>query len=75
MIPVALLGSAVYLGLQLIREDLAHQKYLDEARAHVKELEAEVAELRAARQNDVVPSSSRVTRSWSDIFRRSEVYE
>jgi hypothetical protein len=80
MIPVALLGSAVYLvskisrtpltcfadvfslqGLQLAREILAHEKYLDEARARVQELEAEVADLRSARQNAVVPSGGKST--------------
>jgi len=64
MIPVALLGSAVYLGLRLTRENLAHEKYLDEARAHVKKLEDEVAELRAVNQRAVMSSSSKVTKSW-----------
>jgi len=64
MIPVALLGSAVYLGLQLMRENLEHEKYLVEARAHVKELEAEVADLRAAKQNEAVDSSNKSTTSW-----------
>ena len=50
--------------LQLMRETLAHEKYLDQARAHVKELEEEVAELRTANQNTVVPSGSKVTNSW-----------
>jgi len=47
MVPVFLLGSAVYLGLSLAQGTLAHEKYLEEARAHVKELEAEVVTLRA----------------------------
>lgn len=64
MIPVALLGSAVYLGLRLIRENLAHEKYLDEARARVKELEAEVMELRTVKQNTAAPPSSKVAKSW-----------
>jgi len=65
MIPVALLGSSVYLGLRLIRENLAHEKYLDEARAHVKDLEAEVAELRAAKkQSAVAAPSSKVGTPW-----------
>jgi len=63
MIPVALLGSVVYLGLRLTRENLAHEKYLDEARARVKELEAEVTQLRAKR-NNVISSTSKVTNSW-----------
>ncbi|KIM91035.1 hypothetical protein PILCRDRAFT_58810 [Piloderma croceum F 1598] len=64
MIPVALLGSVVYLGLQLARDSLAHEKYLDEARARVQELEVEVADLRSARQNVAVPSSGKSTGSW-----------
>ncbi|KAI0269235.1 hypothetical protein BC834DRAFT_865393 [Gloeopeniophorella convolvens] len=42
MIPVALLGSAVYMGLQLLQTYLSHEKYLDEARARVDELEREI---------------------------------
>jgi hypothetical protein len=42
MVPVALLGSAVYMGLQLLQTSLAHEKYLDEARARVQELEREI---------------------------------
>jgi len=64
MIPVALLGSAVYLALQLTRESLAHEKYLDQERARVAELEAEVAQLRAKKQNSVVPLSDKSTGSW-----------
>ncbi|PAV20719.1 hypothetical protein PNOK_0334600 [Pyrrhoderma noxium] len=50
MIPVALLGSAVYLGLKLIQTNLSTEKYLDEANARIKQLEKEVAELLAAQQ-------------------------
>jgi len=64
MIPVALLGSVVYLGLRLVRDNLAHEKYLVEARARVKELEAEVAELQEAKQNNLELSSNRGTSSW-----------
>jgi len=51
-------------GLQLTREILVHEKYLDEARARVKELEVDVAKLRAEKQNTVVPSTGKSTRSW-----------
>jgi hypothetical protein len=51
-------------GLQLVRENLAHEKYLEEARARVKELEAEVADLRAEKQNPAVLLSGKNTRSW-----------
>ncbi|KAG1820356.1 uncharacterized protein BJ212DRAFT_1203319, partial [Suillus subaureus] len=52
MIPVALLGSAVYLvssGLQLLQSQLDHEKFLDEARDQVRQLEAEVDRLQEER--------------------------
>jgi len=64
MIPVALLGSAVYLGLQLIRENLAHEKYLVETRARVKELETEVADLRGAKEDALTSSNKSTTWFW-----------
>ncbi|PCH41413.1 hypothetical protein WOLCODRAFT_59599, partial [Wolfiporia cocos MD-104 SS10] len=56
MIPIALLGSAVYLtiyeyvsqGLRLLQASLAQEKYLDEAEERVRQLEAEVEQLRKA---------------------------
>ncbi|KAI0003000.1 hypothetical protein BJV74DRAFT_764888 [Russula compacta] len=42
MIPVALLGSAVYMGLQLLQTYLSHEKYLDETQARVEQLEREI---------------------------------
>ncbi|EPQ59564.1 hypothetical protein GLOTRDRAFT_125865 [Gloeophyllum trabeum ATCC 11539] len=67
MIPVAILGSAVYLSLRLAQNHLAHEKYLDEARARVRELEAEVDALREARlrKHDHTPSTSSLSpRRW-----------
>ncbi|OSC99193.1 hypothetical protein PYCCODRAFT_1438598 [Trametes coccinea BRFM310] len=46
MIPVAILGSAVYLGLRTWQQYLAHERFLEEAQAHVQQLEAEVTALR-----------------------------
>ncbi|KAH9853742.1 hypothetical protein C2E23DRAFT_884408 [Lenzites betulinus] len=46
MIPVALLGSAVYMGLRTWQQHLAHELFLEEAQAHVQQLEAEVTALR-----------------------------
>jgi hypothetical protein len=51
MVPVALLGSAVYMGLQLLQTCLAHEKYLDEARARVQGLEREIDVLVLERRN------------------------
>jgi len=68
MVPIALLGSAVYLGLQLAQSQLSHEQYLDEARARVKELEAEVAALQKERQVDhnrsPVTASTAASRGW-----------
>ncbi|KAH8106225.1 hypothetical protein BXZ70DRAFT_1004497 [Cristinia sonorae] len=46
MVPVALLGSAIYLGLRLFQSSLSHEKYLDEARARIDELEAQIDAIR-----------------------------
>ncbi|KZV69122.1 hypothetical protein PENSPDRAFT_633465 [Peniophora sp. CONT] len=53
MIPIALMGSAVYLGLELVRTNLSREKYLDEARARINELEAEIDALRQPRTDAI----------------------
>jgi len=58
MIPVALLGSAVYMGLQLLQTYLSHEKYLDEARAHVEELEREIDALVLERRHAHTPGAT-----------------
>lgn len=45
MIPIALLGSAVYLGLQLSRAKLSHEKQVVEAQERVAQLEARLKHL------------------------------
>ncbi|KAG2369978.1 hypothetical protein BDR07DRAFT_1347045 [Suillus spraguei] len=66
MIPVALLGSAVYLGLQLLQSQLDHEKFLDEAQNKVRQLEEEVDRLQEERalQASVVPSSLNTAFKW-----------
>lgn len=66
MIPVALLGSAVYLGLQLLQSQLDHEKFLDEARDQVRQLEAEVDRLQEERalQPLAVSSSLNPASKW-----------
>jgi len=66
MIPVALLGSAVYMGLQLLQTNLLHEKYLDEARARIEELEREIDALVLERSNtSPLPEIATTnTRSW-----------
>ncbi|KAI0700558.1 hypothetical protein BC835DRAFT_1266225 [Cytidiella melzeri] len=49
MVPIALLGSALFLGLRLLQGTLSHERYLDEATAKVAALEREVEVLRAQR--------------------------
>ncbi|KAI0069022.1 hypothetical protein BV25DRAFT_74418 [Artomyces pyxidatus] len=67
MVPIALLGSAVFLGLQLLQSRLSLEKYLDEARAQVDALEAEVDALAArtgARRPEGVVSAEAKPRGW-----------
>ncbi|THH08549.1 hypothetical protein EW146_g8954 [Bondarzewia mesenterica] len=66
MIPIALLGSAVYIGLQLLQSRLSHEKYLEEALARVNALEAQVDGLlaeRGARSKDVPNADARAATS------------
>ncbi|EJD01048.1 uncharacterized protein FOMMEDRAFT_48005, partial [Fomitiporia mediterranea MF3/22] len=52
MIPIALLGSAVYIGLQLVRTKLATEKYLDEANARIAQLEEEIKRLQSEQEEE-----------------------
>jgi len=67
MIPIFLIGSAVYVSLQLAQSYLSHEKYATEARARIAELERELRELRAAQgqQSSHSPSSAPPTRNSS----------
>jgi len=51
MIPIALLGSTVYLGLQLARAKLSHEKQLVEAQERVAQLETRLRHLESEREN------------------------
>ncbi|KAF8558990.1 hypothetical protein OG21DRAFT_1454070 [Imleria badia] len=64
MIPVALLGSAVYMGLHLAQSRLAHEKFLDEARERISALEQEVDSLQAQRASPVHVASPSKRSSW-----------
>ncbi|GJE84633.1 hypothetical protein PsYK624_007090 [Phanerochaete sordida] len=57
MVPVALLGSAVYVGLRFLQASLSHERFLDEARARVQELEREIAMLREQQSRGDVAQS------------------
>ncbi|KAF8076215.1 hypothetical protein FPV67DRAFT_403887 [Lyophyllum atratum] len=69
MIPIFLLGSAVYLGLQLAQQKLSHEKFMEEASVRVRNLEAEVDALQEKRasqtQDTTLPSVSTTKKtSW-----------
>ncbi|TDL29274.1 hypothetical protein BD410DRAFT_779625 [Rickenella mellea] len=60
MIPVFLLGSAVYLGLQLAQVHLSNEKYLSEASTKIRDLEADLEKLKSDRNQRLeVTQSSR----------------
>jgi len=60
MIPIALIGSTVYVALQLVRTNLSHERYLEEARAKVKALEERLngLEMKADSNRQISPNSS-----------------
>ncbi|KAF7797512.1 hypothetical protein EIP86_008712 [Pleurotus ostreatoroseus] len=83
MLPVALLGSAVYLvralfclpeppltcvlldipqALRLTQHTLSHERFLDDARARVHELELEIGELRQRQLLEPPASDSGTTK-------------
>lgn len=58
MVPIFLLGSAVYFGLQLTRSKLSHDKYMQEAKQQVLTLEAEIDVLQQNRATTVISDAS-----------------
>ncbi|KAF9076361.1 hypothetical protein BDP27DRAFT_1313204 [Rhodocollybia butyracea] len=64
MIPIFLLGSAVYLGLQLAQTRLSHQKYMVDAQERVSVLEAQVDALQHSRETDADSPTSASTSRW-----------
>ncbi|KAJ3883136.1 hypothetical protein F5051DRAFT_392095 [Lentinula edodes] len=61
MVPIFLLGSAVYLGLQLAQTRLFHEKYMVEARERVETLESEIdvaLQRNREREPETTPSKS-----------------
>jgi len=51
MIPIALLGSTAYLGLQLARATLSHEKQVIEAQERVAQLETRLKQLESEIEN------------------------
>jgi len=51
LIPIALLGSTVYLGLQLARAKLSHEKQVVEAQERVAQLETRLKHLESQTEN------------------------
>jgi len=66
MVPVFLLGSAVYFGLQLTQSKLSHEKYMQQATQQVLALEAEIDVLQQSRATTPSPdaSSKKPSRWW-----------
>jgi len=68
MIPVALLGSTVYLGLQLARAKFSHEKQVVEAQERVAQLEARLKHLESRIENvsveRVAPEEKSTKKSW-----------
>ncbi|KAI6047366.1 hypothetical protein EDC04DRAFT_2622995 [Pisolithus marmoratus] len=65
MIPIALLGSAVYMALHLAQCTLAHEKFLDQADARIRKLEEEVDRLQREHSDTSSPPSPSPSRgSW-----------
>jgi len=62
MVPILLLGSAVYLGLQLTHLQLSHEKYMEEANERIKQLEIEIQTIQA-KQDEEAPVSKPVKAS------------
>ncbi|KIO34038.1 hypothetical protein M407DRAFT_240878 [Tulasnella calospora MUT 4182] len=60
MLPVAVLAYAVYMGLKLAREDLAHEKYKIEAEERIAELEREVQDWQARKTRETGGASGKV---------------
>jgi len=58
MIPIFLLGSAIYLGLELTQVKLAQEKYMDESAKRIEELETEITGLREKRLTQAISPSS-----------------
>ncbi|RDB22612.1 hypothetical protein Hypma_010378 [Hypsizygus marmoreus] len=61
MIPIFLLGSAIYLGLQLTQLKLSHEKFMEEAKERVRELEAEIDALQEQRLKEKEASPPKAT--------------
>jgi len=62
MLPIALIGSTVYMTLQLVRTNLSHEQYLEDARARVQELETKLEKLQQEKVAE--PSPQTVKRFW-----------
>ncbi|KAF9569496.1 hypothetical protein CPC08DRAFT_701994 [Agrocybe pediades] len=52
MIPVFLLGSTIFLGLQLTQLTLSHEKFIQESEQRVRELEREIEALQARKERE-----------------------
>lgn len=58
LVPVFLLGSAVYLGLQLTHLRVSHERHMEESSDRIKQLETEIETLQAERVKKLPPRES-----------------
>jgi len=61
MFPIFLLGSAVFVSLQLAQSYLSHEKYALEAKARIEQLEIELNDLHSKQQDNSVLAATGVT--------------
>ncbi|KDR83550.1 hypothetical protein GALMADRAFT_15877, partial [Galerina marginata CBS 339.88] len=61
MIPVFLLGSAVFLALQLTQLKLSHENFMEESTNRVTELEAEINALQQKRSTELKSPTLEIT--------------
>ncbi|KAL0949627.1 hypothetical protein HGRIS_009672 [Hohenbuehelia grisea] len=71
MVPIALIGSAIYLALQLAQVTLSQEKFVDEAEVRIAALEAEIRALEEQRQLASTSASAPLTKLPQDTSRAS----
>jgi len=67
MIPIFILGSAVYMSLQLTRNYLSHEKYVQEAEAEIASLKQQVEALQSHASSQGASTSS-TRKRWLGIL-------
>jgi len=68
MIPIFVLGSAIYVSLHLARNYLSHEKYVQDAEAEIAHLRQQVEALQSQASHRESPISSTRRKRWLGIF-------